>query len=194
MYATPTKSDLDRNLSTILHDAHHKAQAEKARLTSEFAARGMVLSTPLIGAVVGALDKIHKEALEGASPMLRDFAERMSMSLPEIAAIARYHLQNMGNTVLGQLPPAGFPREHQRVRNQYRAVFEQRLEGTLRDFEIGFAGGRSQVRAPAEPPWQPGVAERKDEEVVTLRPGLWGVSVNLKELWRRARARWGRGK
>lgn len=150
-YATPTKFDLDRSLSTIMHGAHHKAQAERGRLTSEFTARGMALSTPLISAVVGTLDNLHKEALERASATLRDFAERMPMSPPEIAGIARYHLQNLGNTVLGQLPPAGFPQEQQRVRNQYRAVFEQRLDGMLRDFEIGFANGRNQVSVATTP-------------------------------------------
>jgi hypothetical protein len=73
MYATPTKADLDRNLSTILHDAHQKARAERMRLTSEFAARGLVSSGALISSVAGVLDGIHKEALERASPMLRWF-------------------------------------------------------------------------------------------------------------------------
>ena len=112
MYSTPTKADLDRNLSTILHDSHHKGQAEKARLTNEYASRGLGLSGPLISAVASALDAIHKQALERAAPMLRDFAERMQTPPPEIAAMSRPHLQNMGNSVLGQLPPAGLPDVH----------------------------------------------------------------------------------
>ena len=62
MYTQPIKGDLDRNLSTILHTAHQKARAERGRLTSEFAARGMVRSTSLIGAAIGTLDTIHKDA------------------------------------------------------------------------------------------------------------------------------------
>jgi hypothetical protein len=151
MYATPTKADLDRNLSTILHDAHQKARAEKARLTSEFAARGMGSSTALIGAVVGVLDDIHKEVFDRAGPMLRDFAERMEMTPAEITLIARPHLKNIGNSVLGQLPPAGFPAVHQKIRKQYEAVFAQRLEGALRDFEIGFANGRSHIHTSVDP-------------------------------------------
>lgn len=193
MYATPTKADLDRNLSTILRDAHQKARTGKLCLTSEFVARGMGRSTSLIGAVAGLLDGLHREALERASPMLRDFAERMQIAPPGISAIARSHLKNMGNAVLGELPPAGFPTVHQQFRRQYQAIFDQRLEGALRDFEIGFAGGRNQL--PKAPEDQiPSVAPKdKAEELFNLKPGLWGMSINLKEALRRVRNRWARG-
>jgi hypothetical protein len=151
MYATPTKADLDRNLSTILHDAHQTARSEKARLTGEFAARGMGSSTALIGAAVGVLDGLHKDALGRAGTMLRDFAERMQMTPAEITQMARPHLKNVGNSILGELPPAGFPAVHQKMRRQYEAVFAQRLDGALRDFEIGFADGRSQTSAVRQP-------------------------------------------
>lgn len=180
MYATPTKGDLDRNLSTILHDAHHKAQAEKGRLTAEFAARGLALSGPLISAAVSSLDAIHKEALDRASPMLRDFAERMQVSPSEIAAIARPHLQNMGNSVIGQLPPAGLPDLHQRVRSQYQVVFEQRLQGMLRDFEIGFEGGRTQVRGPMTPSSQPSAPEQAPMTDAEIRGRLLEHFNNLQ--------------
>ncbi len=143
MYEQPTKGDLDRNLSTIFHSAHQKARAERGRLTSEFAARGMATSTSLIGAMIGVLDTIHKDAIGQAMPLLRDFAERMQIPAIEITALARPHLENLGSSVLGQLPPAGFPEEHQRIRAQYTAVFQQRLDGALRDFEIGFISGRN---------------------------------------------------
>ena len=143
MYEQPTKGDLDRNLSTIFHSAHQKARAERGRLTSEFAARGMATSTSLIGAMIGVLDTIHKDAIGQAMPLLRDFAERMQIPAIEITALARPHLENLGSSVLGQLLPAGFPGEHQRIRAQYTAVFQQRLDGALRDFEIGFIGGRN---------------------------------------------------
>jgi pimeloyl-ACP methyl ester carboxylesterase len=155
MFAKPTKADLDRNLSTILHDAHQKARAERGRLTSEFAARGLVSSGALISSVARVLDDIHKEALERASPMLIDFADRMQITLAQIVVIARPHLQNMGNSVLGELPPAGIPAAHQQIFRQYQAIFEQRLEGALRDFEIGFRGGRNQVPVSVTPPTRP---------------------------------------
>jgi hypothetical protein len=91
-----------RNLSTILHTAHQKARAELGRLASEFAARGMARSTSFIGAAIGTLDTIHKDAIGQAIPVLRDLAERMQASATEIAALARPHLENLGNSVLGQ--------------------------------------------------------------------------------------------
>lgn len=143
MYSTPTKGDLDRNLSSILHDAHHQAQAERERLTAELAARGLAVSGALIRSVVKSLDDIHRGALHHAAPMLRDFAERMQVPPSEIVLIARPHLENMGNSVLSELPSAGSPGARQKVHRQYQAVFSQRLDGALRDFEIGFSGGRN---------------------------------------------------
>lgn len=143
MYATPTKADLDRNLSTISHDARHKARAEKDRLESEYAARGLGQSGPLIRAVIEVCDAIHRGALEEATAVLRDFSERMGAEPAEVAAIARSHLENMGNSVLSELPIAGFPELQQQTLRQYQAVFSQRLDGVLRDFEIGFSRGRN---------------------------------------------------
>lgn len=146
MYEPPTKADLARNLSTIMHSAHQKARAEKGRLKSEFAARGMAQSTSLIGATVGVLNTIHQDAIAEAMLIIHDFAERMHSPAKEICTLARPHLENLGNSVLGELPPAGFPVEHQRIRAQYALVFQQRLDGALRDVEIGFAKGAGFAR------------------------------------------------
>jgi hypothetical protein len=147
MYEPPTKGDLDRNLSIIMHSARQKAHAEQVRLTSEFASRGIGLSTSLIGSVVGSLDKIHADAMVEAMRVVRDFAEPMRESPSQLTAWARPHLENLGNTVLAELPPAGFPVEQQRVRAQYQAIFQQRLDGALRDVEIGFVKGAGFARA-----------------------------------------------
>lgn len=182
MYELPTKGDLDRNLSMIMHSAHHMARAERNRLTTEFAARGMGLSTSLIGAVMGSLDKIHAESIEQAMHIVREFVGRMQpVTSKQIAVWVRPHLENLGNVVLGQLHPAGFPVEHQRVLAQYTPVFQQRLDGALRDIEIGFIKGRS--IAPMEPSGlAPSAPQTK--EIFSLKPGAWGMSVDLKELWR----------
>jgi hypothetical protein len=143
VYARPVKADLDRNLSTIFHTAHHRARDEQNRLISEFTRHGM--STGLIWAVMRAVDTIHQEAVSTAMPVLCDFAKRMQHPSSEIATLARPHLENLNNTLLAGLPQAGFPDEWRRVQTQYSAVFKQRLDGALRDFEIGFIGGRSVV-------------------------------------------------
>ncbi|MGH6847959.1 MAG: hypothetical protein ACREC0_11130 [Methylocella sp.] len=190
MYELPTKGDLDRNLSMIFHAAHHKARAECGCLKSDFAARGMSLkSTSLIGVVVESIDTIHKEALAQAMPAVLDFAERMQVSPKQIIPRARTHLQNLGNTLLAQIPPAGFPAEQQRIMAQYRLVFQQRLDGALRDIEIGFIGGRSLTPSHSD---RPVPSPPTSRELVSLKLGFWGMSIDLKEFWRRFRQKWER--
>jgi hypothetical protein len=145
LYAHPVKADLDRNLSTLFHAANHKARDENNRLITEFAGRGMERSTSLISAVMRSLDTIHQEAFATAMPVLCDFAKRMQWPVAEIATLARPHLENLSNSLLAGVPQASFPDEWQRVQAQYALVFKQRLDGALRDLEIGFIGGRSVV-------------------------------------------------
>jgi hypothetical protein len=81
--------------------------------------------------------------MKQATQMLRDFVERMETPATEIAAWSRPHLENLSNSVLGVIPPNGFPADYQRITNQCRAVFKQRVDGTLRDVEIGYVRGRA---------------------------------------------------
>jgi hypothetical protein len=182
MYETPTKGDLDRNLSTIFHAAHHRARAECARLKGDFASRGISLgSTNLVGLIVGNIDTIHKEALAQATRVILDFTERMSVAPKQVTPWARPHLENLGNTLLAQMLPAGFPVEQQRIRAQYHLVFQQRLDGILRDIEIGFVEGRSVTSTGTNRPVTPPLKR----ELMSVKPGYFGVSIDLKELWRR---------
>jgi hypothetical protein len=71
----------------------------------------------------------------------------------------------MGNSVLGELPPAGSPQVQQQVRHQYVAVFDQRLDGMLRDFEIGFTGGRNVALPVAQQPETSGPDQNKTSTI-----------------------------
>ena len=66
-----------------------------------------------------------------------DYIERMERAPAEVVDWARPHLENMNNSILGVVPPNGFPQDHQRLMNQYRAVFQQRIDIMLRNAEIG---------------------------------------------------------
>lgn len=143
MFEQPTKADLDRNLSSILHSARKKAQAERRRLTSELAARGLAQSGALIGSVTQSVDKIHSNAMAEAMEVLRNFGSRMAEPMSTLTSWARPHIENLGTAILSEIPAAGFPAQQQQLRRQYEAVFRQRQEGALRDIEIGFIGGRS---------------------------------------------------
>lgn len=185
MYEIPTKGDLDRNLWAIIYPARRKARDECARLKVDLATRGMSLaSTSFIGAVVGSIDMIHKNAVAQAMPVVLDFIDRMPVTPKQVTSWARYPLENLGVMLLTQIPQAGLPAEHQRVTEQYRAVFQQRLDGALRDVEIGFVGGRGHTPTSSDrsPPSLP-----PSKELVSIRPGLWGFSIDLKEFGRRSR-------
>jgi hypothetical protein len=145
MFERPTKSDLDRSLSRIIQSAHRNGQTERSWLTGEFVARGGGQSTRLIIVAADRLDKIHSDATEQVTRVIRDLVEPMQITPQEITAWARPHLENLSNTLLGEVPTAGFPAEHQRVREQYRVVFQERTDGALRDVEIAFVGGRRAV-------------------------------------------------
>ena len=82
-----------------------------------------------------------------ATTILFDFIGRMQLPPIEITAWARPHLENLGNSLLGVVPPNGFPDDYERIRNRYTAVFTQRLNGVLRNVEIGFTKGAGFARA-----------------------------------------------
>ncbi|WP_316228551.1 hypothetical protein [Bradyrhizobium sp. SZCCHNR2023] len=181
MFEPPTKGDLDRNLSVIMHDAHHLAMAVRGRIVSEAAAQG-ALNSRVPFTIGNAIDGIHRDAIEQAMVVVRTFMDRMQLPPKEITSWARPHLENLGNTVLSAIHPAGYPGEHQQALRQYGALFQQRLDGALRDAEIGFVGGAgfAQVRQSATL-----AATSQPKEVLSLKPGWFGMSIDLKELWRR---------
>jgi hypothetical protein len=147
MFERPTKGDLDRSLSLLMHDAHHKVIDECNRVKSDAIKAGALQSSRVIVTVAKAADTLHQDAMKQATPILLDFVERMHLPPAEVTGWARPHLENLGNTLLGGIPPSGFPSDHQSIVHQYRAVFQQRLDGVLRDVEIGFVKGAGFARA-----------------------------------------------
>jgi hypothetical protein len=146
-FERPINGDLDRSLSLLMHDAHHKAMEECNRIKSDAIKAGALQSNRVIATVAKAADTLHQDAMKQATPVLLDFIERMQLPPAEVTGWARPHLENLGNTLLGSIPPSGFPSDHQRIVAQYRAVFKQRLDGVLRDVEIGFVKEAGFARA-----------------------------------------------
>jgi hypothetical protein len=147
MFKQPIKGDLDRALSLLMHESRHKLLDECNNIKSHAAMAGALRSNRIIISATKAADTLHQEAMKQAAPMLLDFIERMQREPAEIIGWARPHLENLGNALLGCIPPNGFPADHQRIRHQFHAVFQQRLTGVLRDVEIGFAKGVGFSRA-----------------------------------------------
>jgi nucleoside phosphorylase len=146
-FELPTKGDLDRALSLLMHGHRHRLMEQCALIKSDAAKRGALGGNRVIVMAVRAADDLHKEAMTEASAILLDYVGRMKRPPAEIISWARPHLENLGNSLLGVVPPNNFPEDHQRLARQYRAVFEQRVAGMLRDVEIGFVKGAGFARA-----------------------------------------------
>lgn len=147
MFEQPIKGDLDRSLSAMMHEARHRLMIEKNRIMAEATMAGALQSNRVIVTVASFADQIHDAAMKQTTPLLLAFIERMHLPPAEITSWARPHLENLGNSLLGVIPPNGFPNDHQRIVAQYHAVFQQRLDGVLRDVEIGFVKGAGFARA-----------------------------------------------
>jgi hypothetical protein len=146
-FQLPTKGDLDRGLSLLMHDARHKLMIEKNRIIAEASMAGASGGNRVIVSVASFADQIHDASMKQATPMLLDYIERIKLPPAEITEWVRPHLENLGNSLIGLIPPNGFPADHKRIVTQYQAVFKQRLDGVLRDVEIGFVKGAGFARA-----------------------------------------------
>jgi hypothetical protein len=140
-FSKAVKGDLDRALSLLMHDARKRLALEANRVKSHAIKAGALSSNRVIITIAEAAEEQHKDAMTQASSILLDFTERMGVPPAKIAGWARPHLENLGNVLLGGIPPNGFPADHVRIRAQYEAQFRQRLDGALRDVEIGYVRG-----------------------------------------------------
>jgi len=120
---------------------------EVNRIKGDAIKAGALQSNRVVVAAIKAADDVHKEAMDQAHTILLDFIERMERPPTEIVGWARPLLENLNNSVLGVVPPNGFPQDHQRLTHQYRAVFKQRLDIMLRNVEIGHQKGAGFARA-----------------------------------------------
>jgi hypothetical protein len=146
-FQLPIKGDMDRALSNLMHDARHRLMIEKNRIMGEASMAGALQSNRVIVTVASFADQLHDVSMKQAAPILLDFIQRMQLPPAEITEWARPHLENLGNALLEVIPPNNFPADHKRIVAQYRAVFQQRLYGVLRDVEIGFVKGAGFARA-----------------------------------------------
>src|SRR5215472_6209638 len=137
MFEQPVKKDLDYALSMLMHEARHQI----ANYKNEISVLRALKSNRVVIAAANAADKVHAASMAQAKQVLIDFIKRMDKSATEITAWARLHLENLTNTLLSGIPPNGFPNDHQRIIAQYQLVFQQRVQGILREVEIGYVRG-----------------------------------------------------
>jgi hypothetical protein len=186
MFERPQKSDLDTALSVLMHESRQRLMEEVNRIKSDAIKAGALQSNRVVVTAVKAADDVDKAAMEQAHAILLDFIERMERLPAEVIAWARPHLENLNNSILGVVPPNGFPQDHQRLTQQYRAVFHQRLDIMLRDVEIGRTKGAGFARAEkmeSKEEWNSAA-----EAVQLLAPALKGEHTAKMTLCKRAHA------
>ena len=144
MYQTPTIADFQRNLLTVVKKARDQAIADDRRIKAEHAARGMGQSGALIIAIANRFDELHAEVTEAVMHLIRDFAGRSQLRPSELGAAARGQLENLGAELAAYIPSFGGAVQNaaQQVRAKCERAIRERIDGALRDIEIGFIGGR----------------------------------------------------
>ncbi len=175
MFEQPTKGDIDRALSTLMHEARHRLASRSNEIKGEAAKAGALQSSRLIVTVADAADKIHVDAMQQATSILREFLPRMNVTPLKVTEWARPHLENLGNSLLALIPASGHQNEHKRIVAQYQAQFGQRLTGALRDVEIGYAKGAGFTGAVSEDQWV-----RAADAVAMLKPILTDYAAKLR--------------
>lgn len=139
----PSIPDFQRNLDTVIHAGEHAARSGAAEARSKFAARGLGKSGPLLADVLRRLDEIHAQTVTSSMELAGEFSSPGSnLSLADLAKIVRGRFENFECLLLGLAPAVGNPALTEHYRQRYACIFKQRLDGALRDIEIGFIEGR----------------------------------------------------
>jgi hypothetical protein len=144
VYQTPTIADFQRNLLTVVQKARDHAIADDQRIKADHAARGLGLSGALIAAIANRFDELHAGVTEAVMHLILDFAGRSQLRPSELGAAARGQLENLGAELAAYIPSFGGALQNatQQVRAKCERAFRERIDGALRDIEIGFIGGR----------------------------------------------------
>jgi hypothetical protein len=144
MYQSPTTNDFQRNLTDILTRTREAAALDDQRIRAEHASRGHGLSGTVIIAVAQHFDELHAAAIDKAMRLINGFAIR-GLKPIELGNSARPILETFSEELVARMvfPGNAALNSVEQVRNGYRGKFKTRLDGALRDIEIGFIGGQS---------------------------------------------------
>jgi hypothetical protein len=133
MFERPTKDDLDRSLSLLMHENRHKLMEECNRIKSDAIKAGALQSNRVVVTAVKAADDLHKDAMAQANAILLDFIERMERPPAEIVGWARPHLENLGRIASWCCPakplPVGSSAPHSPVSRRLHAASRRRAAG-----------------------------------------------------------------
>ncbi|WP_271529063.1 hypothetical protein [Bradyrhizobium sp. CCBAU 25338] len=156
------------------------------QIKSDAIRAGALQSSGVIVAAIKEADDIHKAASDRALTIVLDYIERMERAPAEVVAWARPHLDNMNSSLLGVVPPNGFPQEHKQLANQYSTVFKQRTDIMLRNCEIGHQQRAAFARAEKVESKEEWISA--GEAIRLLKPSLGGEMTAQRSICKRAHA------
>jgi hypothetical protein len=168
---------------------YSKERSRSACRTSSDNFRCYCERSRVIIAVITPFEKLYYKTVDDVMRLIRDFLERTSLTSTELGGLARVELEAFADRLLGQLPDAGFPQDAARIRGEYRERFRQRLEGALRDIQIGFIAGRKIATAHAQNTEAEATTAKLGDAVI-LKPMLWGMGIDLPKAWKWVQDKW----
>jgi hypothetical protein len=182
LYENPTVEDFDRALHILAADKLELMLRARIEVQSDCILNAGGLSHsryPLTTA--DRYDHLSRAFIAEAVERAAAYVGKLGTP-KEVADWLRPHAERLKDRAMEEIPKE--MNMQAQLQAKYRAAFTTRLDAALRDLEIGIVNGRTM--APAAP------STPKSTDIVQLKPGLWGVNIDLLELWRRYRAR-GRG-
>lgn len=145
MYELPKISDFQRTLDVMIHESEHTCRTELGRIKASLAARGLLRSGSFVSEVIGKYNEIHDETTTKAMHIAHEFISKGSFSPDDLIPTLRNRLENFAVFLTANVPLVGFDTQQAIVISgtcrQYAEVFRQRMEGAIRDFEIGMIKG-----------------------------------------------------
>ena len=93
-----------------MHKLRHNLLDECNTIKSQAPMAGVLQRNRIIISAAKAADKVHQEAIKQAAPILLDFIERIQREPETSQGGPRPHLENLGNSLLGCIPPTAFRR------------------------------------------------------------------------------------
>jgi hypothetical protein len=173
----PTRRGFDAGMHDLTTDKFDEMKRAHIQVQSDFIKAGGLEHSRYPVTTADRYDTILRTYLNEAAERAAAFIDRLSAP-GELASWLRPHAESLRDRALAEIPNS--PSLHgvtQSLRSHYHTQFTARINQVLRDLEIGIVKGKS-------------IPVQKPADLLQLKPTLWGMGLDLKEVMRRIGARW----
>lgn len=141
MYQMPNSSNFKRNLDAILHRAEQRAKTEKTKIQAEALSRSAIRTIKIVTSTVEFFDELHKDVLNQVMNLMAGFMNNSEVPLEDLASVSIHGLEDFAGMLRASVPATGFKEQAHKLRVQYAAVWQERLNEAIHDIETGFVNG-----------------------------------------------------